>query len=121
MHWKNIFSIQIQFCILSGKKWNLSVMYILKKCLISNPLQKYALSQQQQNPKYDENEEEDDDETGNEYGDVNDRSHEGEEFLDKIDYYSLRIFPIIFALANIPYWLSYLPKYYNECAGPDMW
>ena len=79
-------------------------------------LQRYALSQQ--NTKYDENEETDDDETGNEYGDVNDRSHEGEEFLDQIDYYSFRIFPIMFALANIPFWLYYLPKHMENCEGP---
>ena len=79
-------------------------------------LQSYALSQQ--NAKYDENEETDDDETGNEYGDVNDRSHEGEEFLDQIDFYSFRIFPIMFALANIPFWLYYLPKHMENCEIP---
>ena len=46
--------------------------------------------------------------TGAEYGDINDTNMEGEETLENIDYFSLKIFPCLFLLFNIIFWATFL-------------
>ena len=47
---------------------------------------------------------EDDEDDSNEYGDVNEKNHEGDHFLDQIDQNALRIFPLLFITFNVAYW-----------------
>ena len=56
-------------------------------------------------------------EDSNDFGDVLDDHHDdaNEEFLEKIDKYSFRIFPITFAICNIPYWLYYVGFSTSHC------
>ncbi len=53
-------------------------------------------------------EDNDNNDTGQEYGDVNDVSREGEELLETIDLNALKIFPILFLGFNAGYWCHYM-------------
>ena len=46
----------------------------------------------------------DEEDDSNEYGDVNEKNHEGDHFLDQIDQNALRIFPLLFITFNVAYW-----------------
>ena len=46
--------------------------------------------------------------SGNSYGDINDSNMEGEEMLENIDYFSLKMFPVVFGLYLLIFWCTFL-------------
>ena len=48
--------------------------------------------------------------SGEEYGDINEKDLEGEEKLEKLDERALIIFPIFFTIFNLGFWCNYLLK-----------
>ena len=71
-------------------------------------LQASVLSKQEASNKKKMSLDDSDDYEDNGYGDVNDKSTEGNHFLDEIDHYALRIFPFMFVIFNTVYWCLYL-------------